>query len=317
MAYNEQKYSNEGYAAAAKRFRYGYAQSASDPALSDQPVLFEGLLTHETYSSGVSVCSSDLVSIRESAHEGTLTRSCTIAFNLGTEATITEIGCGDQLALAPGGAAAIMVGDELRMANTIAPGLRSRSLLIGLSPDDTQDDQLAETFHRLTSATRVTDLRATGRFQYLTSLLAAPAEDGIVGRLLSESRALEVLALALEEITNGENYQSAEHLHPRDVLALGRVRDAIHADPARAFTLASLATEAGMSVSSLKAKFPIAFGEPVIAYLRGIRLDYVRNRIAQDGWSLAMAAHFAGYRHQGNFSKAFKRRFGHSPSTKR
>ncbi|MEM9316614.1 MAG: AraC family transcriptional regulator, partial [Pseudomonadota bacterium] len=99
----------------------------------------------------------------------------------------------------------------------------------------------------------------------------------------------------------------------RDLMALERVREAIHAAPYRDFTLQQLASDAGMSLSSLKAKFPKAFGQTVFAYLRGVRLDYARDRIVHDGWTVSEAAHFVGYRHVGNFSKAFRIRFGVTP----
>lgn len=312
MALDDDSYSNARFVDAGERAGYTYDASCQSGRTDDAAAMFSGRLAYESFSTGVSVYVSDMTSLIESEHDGLLDRSWTLAINLGEQQTTMKIGERDPLVLPPSGAKVVAVSDQLRMTNRVSPGQHCRSLLLTLSPGVVTDGELAEAIEAATSGTHFSSALMTARLRYLAACLAEPASSGAAGRLLNESRALELLAHVLGQTREAENLRSSG-LSQRDRFALGRVRDVIHAAPNREFTLQGLATEAGMSLSSLKAKFPEAFGQTVFAYLRGVRLDYARDRIVHDGWTISQAAHFAGYRHVGNFSKAFRRRFGVRP----
>ena len=316
MTLNQESYSNARFAEAGERAGYADNLSYECGRADNFAPMFSGRLAYESFSSGVSVYFSDMTSLIESEHDGLLDRSWTLAINLGEQQTAINIGESNQLVLPPSGAKVVAVSDQLRMANRIPPGQRCRSLLLTLSPGVVTDSELAEVIQGATSGTHFESAFMTVRLRYLAGCLTEPTPSSAPERLLAESRALELLAHVLEQTKETETPRSGG-LSRRDRLALQRVRDVIHATPHKDFTLQELATEAGMSLSSLKAKFPEAFGETVFSYLRGVRLDYAREHIIQSGWTVAQAAHFAGYRHVGNFSKAFRTRFGVTPANAR
>ena len=82
------------------------------------------------------------------------------------------------------------------------------------------------------------------------------------------------------------------HLHP----VVHRAQDAILADPARDWTLASLAHVAATSVRHLSRLFRDEAGITVLAYLHAIRIAIARERLATTGWNVDRVAESAGFR---------------------
>lgn len=100
--------------------------------------------------------------------------------------------------------------------------------------------------------------------------------------------------------------------------ALGDLRmraalSAMHADPAKPWTLANLARTAGMSRSSFAAHFKETVGEPPLEYLTRWRMMLAADRLAQGRTTLAMVAPTVGYNSESAFGAAFKRVLGQSP----
>jgi AraC-like DNA-binding protein len=102
---------------------------------------------------------------------------------------------------------------------------------------------------------------------------------------------------------------------------LGAMRDAqigpalaaIHADPARGWTLSSLAREVTMSRSAFAARFTELVGEPPMQYLTHVRIQLAVNALRDDGATVAELADRLGYRSQAAFARAFKREVGVPP----
>jgi AraC-like DNA-binding protein len=91
---------------------------------------------------------------------------------------------------------------------------------------------------------------------------------------------------------------------------------AIHAEPARGWTVDALAEIAHLSRSRFAERFRAATGEPPLAYLTRWRMDHAAELLA-GGASVNAAARAAGYRSDAAFSRAFARHHGHPPSAHR
>jgi AraC-like DNA-binding protein len=94
---------------------------------------------------------------------------------------------------------------------------------------------------------------------------------------------------------------------------IGRAISLIHRDPARDWTVASLAAELAMSRSAFAARFTELVGEPVMSYVARWRMHVAVAALKEEGATVGQLADRLGYRSEAAFSRAFKRVIGVSP----
>ncbi|WP_308377621.1 AraC family transcriptional regulator [Streptomyces sp. ISL-98] len=136
-------------------------------------------------------------------------------------------------------------------------------------------------------------------------LVAKPLEEALLNGLL-----LAVDHPYREELTR----PTAATLRPAPVK---RVVDAIHDSPEHPYSAAELAALARVSVRWLQEAFRRYVGMSPMAYLRGVRLDRVRDELKRCGpgeLTVSEAAFRWGFAHLGRFSGAYRARFGEAPS---
>ncbi len=98
---------------------------------------------------------------------------------------------------------------------------------------------------------------------------------------------------------------------------IGRAIALIHRDPARAWTLASLAAEVAMSRSAFAARFTQLVGEPAMHYVARWRMHIALTSLKEQDAALGDVASRFGYQSEAAFSRAFKRFIGVSPGAAR
>lgn len=98
---------------------------------------------------------------------------------------------------------------------------------------------------------------------------------------------------------------------------IGRAISLIHRDPARKWTVASLADELPMSRSAFAARFTELVGEPVMSYVARWRMHVAVAALKDEGATVGQLADRLGYRSEAAFSRAFKRVIGVSPGAVR
>jgi AraC-like DNA-binding protein len=96
---------------------------------------------------------------------------------------------------------------------------------------------------------------------------------------------------------------------------IGMALAAIHREPEKGWTVASLAKEAGLSRSGFSARFSKLVGESAKRYLTQWRMQLARVQLRETSDSLAVFADRFGYQSEAAFSRAFKRMFGVSPGS--
>jgi len=94
---------------------------------------------------------------------------------------------------------------------------------------------------------------------------------------------------------------------------VGRALAAIHRQPEKDWTVASLAKEVGMSRSGFSARFTQLVGESAKHYLTQWRMQLARAQLQESSVSLTRLAEGLGYRSEAAFCRAFKRVFGVPP----
>ncbi len=95
---------------------------------------------------------------------------------------------------------------------------------------------------------------------------------------------------------------------------VGKTLALMHRHPARPWTIASLAKEAGISRSVLAERFRHYLNEPPMAYLTHWRLQLGAQMLASTSYSVAQIAEEVGYESEAAFNRAFKREFQIPPA---
>lgn len=95
---------------------------------------------------------------------------------------------------------------------------------------------------------------------------------------------------------------------------VGKALALMHRNPARAWTIALLAKEAGISRSVLAERFRHYLNESPIAYLTRWRLQLGAQMLSSTSYSVAQIAAEVGYESEAAFNRAFKREFEIPPA---
>ena len=100
----------------------------------------------------------------------------------------------------------------------------------------------------------------------------------------------------------------------QDDPAIGRALRLIHHEPARPWSVESLARQVGLSRAAFARRFADLVGEPPMGYLTGYRLDLAADLLAEPDATLDSVARQVGYGTGFALSAAFKRVRGVSPA---
>jgi AraC-like DNA-binding protein len=95
---------------------------------------------------------------------------------------------------------------------------------------------------------------------------------------------------------------------------VGKTLALMHRSPAHAWTIASLAKEAGVSRSVLAERFRYYLNKPPMAYLTNWRLQLGAQMLASTSYSVSQIASEVGYESEAAFNRAFKREFTTPPA---
>lgn len=96
---------------------------------------------------------------------------------------------------------------------------------------------------------------------------------------------------------------------------VGKALRYLHAEPARPWTLATLAKAVGTSRSALAASFSEVLEVPPMTYLTRWRIRLATNLLTQPEHTIAEVAERVGYQSESAFCRAFKREIGVPPAT--
>jgi AraC-like DNA-binding protein len=140
----------------------------------------------------------------------------------------------------------------------------------------------------------------------------APGQAAVLDRLLD----MLLIAILRKWLESSETRKSPWYQAKGDQV-ISRVLKIIHKDPARAWTLNSLAAKVGLSRAALARRFHEVVGEPPMAFLTQWRLALAADLLAEPDATLESIAEQVGYSSAFALSSAFKRVRGISPSVHR
>jgi AraC-like DNA-binding protein len=143
-------------------------------------------------------------------------------------------------------------------------------------------------------------------------LLFAEAAAGRCGHAAVLDRLVEVLVIQLLRHAMAEGLVDAGAMAGLADARLAKALSALHAEPARGWTLQGLAEVAGMSRARFAAHFAHTVGVPPGDYLTGWRLGLAR-RLLRRGLAVKQVAAEVGYASPGAFGRVFLQRVGSTP----
>lgn len=130
-------------------------------------------------------------------------------------------------------------------------------------------------------------------------------------RLYLHAKSIEALAAAIQAVDSEAKGRRSPRPQERERLL--RARTILDQDFRRNWTIERLAREVGINEKQLKYGFRDLVGQPVHAYLTGLRLDAAAQMLKQ-GATVADAAVSVGFGNLSHFSKVFRTHRGVSPS---
>jgi AraC family transcriptional regulator, transcriptional activator of the genes for pyochelin and ferripyochelin receptors len=150
-------------------------------------------------------------------------------------------------------------------------------------------------------------------FMVLQQILKPPFQ-GMMKRMYLESRALELLALQLNQFLHHERaIRAVANLRPIDIEKAYHARDIIIRRAENPPSLLELAELVGLGDRKLRYCFREVFGTTVFGYLHDYRMEQAKVMLAGSKMQVTEVANAVGYSHLGYFAKAFKEKFGISP----
>jgi AraC-like DNA-binding protein len=153
----------------------------------------------------------------------------------------------------------------------------------------------------------------SGAVSTILALLNDEAARGSMGGQIVSARLADVLLVeAIRAYAEGGERPRTGWLGALADPRLGSALRALHDDIARPWTVAQLASAAGMSRAAFSAAFTRQVGQPPLAYVRAWRLTLARAAVAR-GDDIASIGRELGYRSQSAFTYAFRRAFGATP----
>lgn len=153
-------------------------------------------------------------------------------------------------------------------------------------------------------------LKALLEFAVAESNHAHPGSRSVLLRI-AELVFVEVLRSYLTTESEG----SASWLGGLRDPVVGRALARLHAEPARAWTLADLARDVGASRSVLAERFTSFVGHPPMLYLTRWRIQLAASRLAAGAAPVSAVAGEVGYESEAAFCRAFKKVTGVTPAS--
>jgi AraC-like DNA-binding protein len=162
----------------------------------------------------------------------------------------------------------------------------------------------------------ITAARASAALHITLQLLAhetrqpAPGSAAVLDRIV-DILFVQVLRSWLTE--GGPGTQEPSWLSALIDPVAGPALAALHAQPGRDWSVASLAAETGVSRATLARRFPAAVGDTPAAHLTRWRMDLAAQRLRDGDETVGAIARSLGYTSEYAFSRAFTRSRGMAP----
>lgn len=158
------------------------------------------------------------------------------------------------------------------------------------------------------------DMAVTPEMRKVINDIRDCRHSGELKRLHTESKILELLMYQLEQLRNDGGPLKQELLKTGDFERLEEARTILNERFVSPPTHKELAKEILLNEFKLRTGFKEYFGVTMYDYITRLRMEQARKLLLDEKMSIYEVSGLSGFKHQANFSKAFKKYFGILPS---
>lgn len=157
------------------------------------------------------------------------------------------------------------------------------------------------------------DLSVTPEMIRIINDLKEVQKTGEVRRLHTEAKVMELLIYQLEQL-NTQTEDAGSSLKTADIERLEEARRILDGNFVNPPSQKELSQTVALNESKLRRGFKEYFATTIHDYTVRLRMEYARKLLLEEKRSILETAELTGFNHQNNFSSAFKKYFGISPS---
>lgn len=158
------------------------------------------------------------------------------------------------------------------------------------------------------------DMSVTPEMRKVISDIRECRHTGELKRLHTESKILELLMYQLEQLRNDTGSSRQEIFKTSDYERLEQAKSILNERYVDPPTHRELAKEILLNEFKLRTGFKEYYGVTIYDYITRLRMEKARKLLLEERMSIYEISGLSGFKHQANFSKAFKKYFGLLPS---
>lgn len=158
------------------------------------------------------------------------------------------------------------------------------------------------------------DMAVTPEMRKVINDIRDCRQTGELKRLHTESKILELLMYQLEQLRNDSTPSKEEIFKNGDFERLEQARTILNERFVTPPTHKELAKEILLNEFKLRTGFKEYYGVTMYDYITRLRMEKARRLLLEEKMSIYEVSGLSGFKHQANFSKAFKKYFGLLPS---
>ncbi len=300
----------------------GRGYKIATPQIGDNDIVIHGSLKNYRCHSGLRVHATDTLEAHDLDTQTIVNPELTIAVFL--EGVVEMELDGKRIEL---GAKAAPLGHAWTITRAVPSrrmskkGMRIRKVLVSAPHDwirsyldDLPDDGAAIASFMETHRKELRWTPSKRALALCEQILNPPTAPQVIQRMNIESKAIEIFSEGLSAIAGLAGADATTDASVRAINRAQAVRSYVLEHIEDDLSLRQIARDLGLSVESMQRAFKAAYGGTIVDFIREYRLHQARQALVSEGISISEAAYRAGYSNPANFSTAFKKLFGLTPS---
>ncbi|MEM6611878.1 MAG: AraC family transcriptional regulator [Cyanobacteria bacterium P01_C01_bin.72] len=137
---------------------------------------------------------------------------------------------------------------------------------------------------------------------------------GAIARMYLEAKVIKLLAIQFAPLIEFKPHAVRATLKRKSIDCIYQAKNILETQLEYPPSIFELAQQVGVSERTLRRGFRELFSTTIVGYLTSLRMEKAEELLREGKLSISEIANQVGYSHLGNFSTAFKRQFGITPS---